>query len=257
MNRDRFIQRAGNAACVARRYSWSEMMAQRDHQPYIERLAKIAFVKTACHFIPDEISIGGKPYALWRSGGEQLVYATKDRVAKVIFGSATFDGPTAEDSAAHYQSQYEIAKAHLLNRLADTEFDSRKIRSGIFAAVALQPRLQPEHVFHNVEDMVFHRSDDAYMEELQSLCDGLINLYDDSKLQMDLHGPDNIFLLPTHGQPNLVIVDTIPVGQDRQNVALEDSDLSFGEFNQAQVTQMRTVVHSRVRPDASRVAVAH
>jgi hypothetical protein len=258
MNKEEFIQRTSNAAGQARRFSWSEMMVQRQYQPCYERLAKVAFGKTLSRFIPNEITIGDRVYNLLTSGGEQLVYANSRQVAKVIFGTLTFEQATAESVAGHYQSQYALARRHLESRLTNTDFGTKRVRGGVFAAIALQPRLQPEYTFKSIEDMIMYRDDPAYTAEVESLYDGLMDLYEDSGLQMDLHGSGNIFLLGHQSRPQMTIVDTIPVSPDRQQIEIEGIDMNHGQFNQTKLSQMLQAVRvARLEPGVSAVQAVH
>jgi hypothetical protein len=90
--------------------------------------------------------------------------------------------------------------------------------------------------------MVYHRDDSAYMGRLQSLLDGITSLYDNTGLQVDLNGPNNIFLTGDESHPQLEVVDTIMVTPDMQAMPDRTTGLPTGETISRKMSLIGSIV---------------
>jgi hypothetical protein len=219
VNKEEFIKRSAQIAANAYTYSFSEMMEQRARQSYATRLAKVCYGKSTRHLLANTINLPPDVYGLLAAGGQQIVYATDSKVAKIITHSLTFDKQKAEGHAEWYEEHYDRVIPYVAEHIVETDFDVRRFRGGLFAAIALQPRIRAIKEFQDVDDMVTYRDDDAYIDELRSLFDELTDLYNNTAMRLDLNGPRNIFL-EAEEEPHIRIVDTIVVSPEIQ--ALED-----------------------------------
>lgn len=204
-------------------------MEQRASQPYALRLAKVCYGKALSQMMADTIKLPPDVYQLLSAGGQQIVYATDTKVAKVITHSLSFDEKVAESHAVWYQANYNAAEPHVADHIVKTDFDIKSLRNGLFAAIALQPRTKPTREFQDVNDMVTYRDDDAYMDQLRSLFDALTNLYQHKGLQLDLNGPRNLHLEETEAGPAIRVVDTIVVSPNLQAVVDQTRGMTTGQ----------------------------
>ena len=228
MNTTEFIRRSAQAAGNAHVYSFEEMMEQRASQPYAVRLAKVGYGRSIRRLLMGTLRIESDAYELLSAGGQQIVYAAESKVAKIITHSLSFDRDEAETHARWYQDSFDAALPHVAEHMLETTFDTRRLRGGMFAALALQPRIRAAHEFIDVDDLVTYRDDDSYSAQLASLFDSLTNLYNETGLQLDLNGPRNIFL-ESEEEPSIKIVDTIVVSPNLQAVVDTSRGITTGQ----------------------------
>jgi hypothetical protein len=217
MNSETFIRQSARAGAYARNHSFTEVMNAHSHQPYAERLSKTIYGKLASAIFPQGIAVDGRDFRFLGAGAEQLVFATDTEVAKVITMSLTRERDRTEAETMEYDRNYATAKAYMHEHITDTQFDVRRLRGGMFAAVAFQPRLRAMREFADVNDIVNYRDDTVYLNQIQSLLDSLVSLYTEAGLQIDLNGVRNVFLTGEPDSPNLEVVDTIIVSPEMQN----------------------------------------
>lgn len=230
MDKDEFIWRSARAVGNSQVYSFEEMMEQRIQQPYSRRLAKVIYAKSLARLVGSAFTPQGGSYELLSAGGQQLVCATETYVAKVIFDSLSFRRELAEAETSRHQTDYENVLPDMERHLVETSFETRRLKCGAFAAIALQPRLYAVREFVDINDVVTYRDDVAYIKELTSLFDSLSGLYANTGIQMDLNGSKNIFLQDDNGQPKIKIVDTIVVSPELQAVEEPNRRLTTGRI---------------------------
>jgi hypothetical protein len=250
MDKDKFIQRRVHGAANARGRSLGELWRIRANQSLPERIAKVGFARTISLMLPSSIEVDDQSFAFYTSGGEQLIYASSNQMTKIIFDSLSFDSQLAASNTASYQSLYDTAQAHLGSRLVETDFDLRRFRGGIFATVALQPRLEPIKWFKSVPDLVMHRSDESYIAELEGLHEGITSLEQNGGLQIDLNGPNNILLAEDGENPSLRVVDTLPLSHEKQ--MLDEAMSKRGQLNRSWADLMQhAIVQARAQRSLS------
>jgi hypothetical protein len=258
VDQDKLIQRSARAAANGYMYSFGEMLEQRAHQSLPHRLMKVMFAKSLAAMVPRASNFSDREYELLAAGGQQLVYASGGDVVKVVMSSLSLDKERSEAVTMEYQENYEAAKPHLGERMTDTEFDLRRFRGGLFAAIAIQPRLQPTKEFIDVNELIFFRDDEAYTGELQGLLDGLTSLYSATSLQMDLNGPKNIFLTDTAEGPHTEIVDTIVVSPEMQRIPDLNAGMITGETIRRKMSILREAISvNPVEPSESLLVAPH
>jgi len=257
MDKDVFVRRSASAATNAMKYSFGEGMRQRASQPLPKRLAKVAFGKTVRHFIPESLRLQGQNYSLINGGGEQLVYSNGDEVVKVIYNSLTFDRSKAKSQTEQYEQQYYMAASSLGEHFVTTAFDTRRMRAGLFATVALQPYLNPDKQFRDIGELVTYRSDELYLERLKHLSAALRGLYLSAGMQMDLNGPNNILLMDEMSNSNFRIVDTLPVTPEIQRLVHPELNRTIGEIILAKMAMIEAATEAPSQFAESREVVLH
>lgn len=256
MNHQEFIRRSAGLAGNAYMSSFTEMMHQRQDQPYIARLAKTSVGKVARQVIPDSLKIDGEQHRLFSAGGQQIVYGSENSVAKIVTRSLSFDRDRTMTDVDFYQRNYDTAAPSMGEHLTPTEFGIKRFRSGLFAAIAIQPRIKPEKQFLDVEEMVYFRDDPPYMQELQSLIDSLYELYETTQMQLDLNGANNL-LLSDQDSPRIQIVDSIVVAPPMQATIDRIRQIPVGETIVQRMSLLRDAVALRpIEPAASHSALA-
>ncbi len=158
-----------------------------------------------------------------------MVYGTDKDIVKVVATSLSFEPQKAAAATDTLSKNYSLAKEYMGEHITDTRFDLRRLKGGIFAAIALQPRIKALHEFKDVSEMIHLRDDAVYMDRLQSLLDGITGLYRSTGLQVDLNGPNNIFLTGSETRPQLELVDTIIVTPEMQAQPESTTGLPTGE----------------------------
>lgn len=258
MNRQEFIQRSLRSAANAQAYSYSEMLAQRARQPAFKRVAKVLFGKTVQPLIPRRLNMAGQEYRLYSAGGQQVVYSSDTAVAKLIIDSLSFDKDYTEATAGDYQVRHDSSLPFLGEHTTPTAFDLRRFKGGLFASIALQPRLRPQKEFIDVDDLVFYRHDPAYAAELEAFWQSLTALHAATKLQVDLNGPRNLFLMGSYRQPTIKVVDTIMVSPEMQQLPDLSTGLSTGETIRRKMSVLGDAVAIRpIAQTASHAVIAH
>lgn len=228
MTGDRLTRGVAYVAVEATHVSAEEMLARRNFQPRIARLAKVGLGKALQPLVPGHIDMAGVTYKRVGAGGEQVVYSNGLEVVKVIHKSLTFHRGSAETAANRHARTYDVAAAHMGEHVIPTEFDVRRVRAGLFAAIAIQPHVAIKESFRDVDHLVDYCGDPAHITALEKFYDALIRLYEASGIQMDLNGPGNIALLDCEN-PLLAMIDTLPVGPDMQQIVNPESHIRLGD----------------------------
>ena len=222
------LQRTAQAAGNGRVYSYAELVEHMRPKPTRLRYPKAPYANLASLAMPGSLEIGGKAYELYSAGGQQIVYAADDQVAKLITRSVSRDRERAEADTNFYTTNYFRALPSAGEHLTCTDFDLRRFKGGIFVTMAMQPRLRALHEFEDINELVAYRDDEAYHAELESLFQAAIALYQDAGLQMDLNGTRNLFLTGWAEEPHIELVDTILVSPEMQAVT-DRSGITTGE----------------------------
>jgi|GEM_PF-3783279 len=256
MFKDTAVQRLTYAATNGRKHSVSELLQQRSSQPLPIRYGKVALSKALHPFIPGSMTYENQTYQFLAAGGEQLVYGNEDEIVKVIYRSFSFDESTVEETTANYQQQYDAASPHLGEHQVGTVFDIRKLRAGLFTTIALQPRLKADKQFADVDELVGYRNDKQYKDKLRKLSASLSGLFLHTGLQVDLNGPNNIVAISPKGEPELRIVDTLPVVPDVQQKIHPEVGRSVGEMIAEKMFSINVAAAEAI-PAGSRAVVLH
>jgi len=248
MNISRFIERTATAGFYARSHDLSEILQAHSHQAFGERVSKALYAKLIEAVTPSSIRHNDQNHKLLGGGGQQTVYASQAEIIKIILGSITRDRHKAESVTEKYSDNFFTVAGYMSEHLTPTDFEVRKFRAGLFASIAIQPRIQAVHEFVDVNDMISYRDDEAYMAQIQSLLDSLTSLYIHTGLQMDLNGPRNILLHEIDSAPRLEIVDTLVVTPELQSVVDPIEGISTKETIERKMSILRDAV--AVRPVA-------
>jgi hypothetical protein len=193
-----------------------EMWRRRADQPWLVRLAKVALYKTldrlAFDLFVSHFSEGGYHYL--GNGWQQLVLRSRngDHVLKIAIRTICRSEAEARQTAVTYQALSDTCQRYLGRHWTDSTF--RAVRLPFFeryAVAATQPLLHPVKSFASVEDLLAHRHDAAYREELRSLFQRIDALRSETALCPDLLPAWNVVLIeePT-GATSVRIVDTLP-----------------------------------------------
>jgi len=194
-----------------------EMWRRRAGQSRAVRLGKVALYETldclAFDLFVSRFGEGGYQYL--DNGWQQLVLRSRNRdhVLKIAMRTIGWNEADARQTAVTFQALSDTCKRYLGRHWTDTTF--RSVRLPFFrsryAVAATQRFLHPVKFFASVEDLLSHRRDAEYRDELRSLFGRIDALRSETALCPDLLPSRNLVLIEDEtGTASVRILDTLP-----------------------------------------------